>query len=270
MEHITTFLQGGYAYLLIFQIVVVSSLFLLLISMLLRRLKSEALHFSSPAAQASVEVAGAAVSTSADVEEWKSKCGALEEELQKVTKFKEDHTALLEKVKFLESKLLEYEILQEEIGSLSNLKTENEKLKKELLQVQKETDKVPADKNVEASPAPVAPPVQPETPPTQAKAETKTEPPPEAKGETKVEAKTEVPAPESAPLESKKSEAEVKAVPVVPPVKAETPPETKSEVIETPTAASSNDANAPNLDGLLAEIDALTTAQKAAPTPPNS
>ena len=36
---------------------------------------------------------------------------------------------------YLESRLIEYEILQEEIGSLSQLKLENERIKQELMQM---------------------------------------------------------------------------------------------------------------------------------------
>ena len=42
---------------------------------------------------------------------------------------KEKNKALQDKVQYLEQKLLEYEILQEEISTLSVLKLENEKLK---------------------------------------------------------------------------------------------------------------------------------------------
>ena len=44
-----------------------------------------------------------------------------------------DHKALHDKIQYLESKLLEYEILQEEIGTLSNLKVENERLREMLV-----------------------------------------------------------------------------------------------------------------------------------------
>ena len=70
-----------------------------------------------------------------------------------------DAQALKEKVKFLESKLLEYEILQEEIGALSGLKIENEKLKKELMQKGPEgKTAAPAKPEAPAKPAPVAAP----------------------------------------------------------------------------------------------------------------
>lgn len=43
--------------------------------------------------------------------------------------------SLKDKVNYLESRLIEYEILQEEIGSLSQLKLENERIKQELMQM---------------------------------------------------------------------------------------------------------------------------------------
>jgi len=49
-----------------------------------------------------------------------------------------DARPLQEKVKFLESKLLEYEILQEEISTLGQLKIENEKLKSDLVRLERD------------------------------------------------------------------------------------------------------------------------------------
>ncbi len=61
--------------------------------------------------------------------------------------------ALEEKVKYLEQKLLEYEILQEEISTLSVLKNDNEKLKSQILQL----GGAPASPKREApAPAPAA------------------------------------------------------------------------------------------------------------------
>lgn len=165
MDQIASLLQGGYAYLLIFQIVVVSSLFLLLISMVLKRMKQEALHFSMASApsadgtKAEAKTEGAA--STGDVAEWKTKFESLDAEFQKLAKNGPDQ-ALNDKIKFLESKLLEYEILQEEISSLSNLKSENEKLKGEMLRMQASlnggrvptADVVPSEKAPAPAPAP--------------------------------------------------------------------------------------------------------------------
>lgn len=48
----------------------------------------------------------------------------------------DEATALKDKVRYLESRLMEYEIVQEEISALSQLRVENEKLKEELLKAQ--------------------------------------------------------------------------------------------------------------------------------------
>ena len=131
MQNITALLQGGYAYLLIFQIIVVSSLCVLLAAMILRRMRSETLPISGA-------VAKGAAGTSVELTELQIKYKVLETENTKLQTGKTDSVALQEKVKFLESKLLEYEILQEEIGALSSLKVENEKLRKEFTELQGE------------------------------------------------------------------------------------------------------------------------------------
>lgn len=165
MDQISSLLQGGYAYLLIFQIVVVSSLFLLLIGMVLKRMKTEVGQIAAmPDIGAGTPTAAAA--NVAELEELKAKYAVLEEEMKKGGgTASPDTTAMQEKIKFLESKLLEYEILQEEIGSLSTLKNENEKLKKDLLSIQSATNQI-STQEVPAEPKMVvptdAPPATPE------------------------------------------------------------------------------------------------------------
>lgn len=56
---------------------------------------------------------------------------------------------LKHKIEYLEGKLLEYEIVQEEIASLSSLKVENEKLREEIVQMQRAR---PAPKPADATP----------------------------------------------------------------------------------------------------------------------
>ncbi len=48
----------------------------------------------------------------------------------------EEGTQLKDKIRYLESRLMEYEIVQEEISALSTLRVENEKLKEDLLKFQ--------------------------------------------------------------------------------------------------------------------------------------
>lgn len=118
MEQISTLLQGGYAYLLIFQIFVVTALFLLLVVMVVRRIKNEALQTSGLV----TTTTGHAI-TSEDVAPLHARIKELEQENQRLGQSPNANAAeLQEKITFLESKLLEYEILQEEIGSLGNLK----------------------------------------------------------------------------------------------------------------------------------------------------
>lgn len=130
MHAIAETLQGAYAFILIFQIVVVTVLFLTLLGLVVRRLRT---------VQAQEEIAEGIVSTIdpatlADLEALREKINALQAENEASRALGDENKTLIEKVRYLESKLLEYEILQEEIGTLSALKIENEKLKSELAQ----------------------------------------------------------------------------------------------------------------------------------------
>ncbi len=139
MESLYQLLQGSYGYLLIFQILVVTGLFVSFLWMMAQRTKN-AYYALSPSADGTVSTHATASLgiTPSEYQQLKEKCARLEEENSKVTALKEEYEGLLQKVKFLESKLLEYEILQEEIGTLSSLKVENEKLKGELQTLQRE------------------------------------------------------------------------------------------------------------------------------------
>jgi hypothetical protein len=127
MEIFAQVLQGSYAYLLIFQIILVSTLFLVLVGLIIRRTKEAAVREShttevmAPAGDQATPTDSAAPSTS-----------KVEGENAPAEAAGGDSKVLSEKIKFLESKLLEYEILQEEIGTLSALKLENEQLRKKV------------------------------------------------------------------------------------------------------------------------------------------
>lgn len=139
METIASLLHSSYAYLLVAQILLVAALSLVLLALVVKRIK--------------VHVVGTeAVTSNAGLGEFKTKAETLEtEKLELIKKISDLEAqmqdsggggdkaarALTEKVKFLEAKLLEYEILQEEIGSLSTLKVENEKLKETVMRLQK-------------------------------------------------------------------------------------------------------------------------------------
>jgi hypothetical protein len=143
-------IQGGYAYLLVAQILIVTGLVLSLLFLVVKRTMDSGVGLAATqnhqvsesaglAAQAaSVMVAsGVAAGTSPPAAAAKS----LDADIEKVFNEKKN---LEDKVKFLESKLLEYEILQEEISTLSALKIENEKLKQKVQQMGGELS--PADK----------------------------------------------------------------------------------------------------------------------------
>ena len=70
-------------------------------------------------------------------------------ETASVTQAKE----LQQKVGFLESKLLEYEIVQEEIANLSLLKLENEKLREEIVKLKRNLTALPSTKEEMTDPA---------------------------------------------------------------------------------------------------------------------
>lgn len=124
---------GFFSYLLIFQIMVVSGLMLALLRIMYLRMKK--------VAENEAEI----VSTLAPVEglspavekELRDKIAKLEADNNQLSTSNKDNSSLVDKIKYLESKLLEYEILQEEITTLTNLKNENESLKAQILELQK-------------------------------------------------------------------------------------------------------------------------------------
>lgn len=122
-------LQGAYAYVVVGLILVVSVLSLVLIGLIIERTKEMASLVTESAVPVPVRVEEPKA-----LEELKTKLTALEAQNESLKKSEGEKTSLQEKVKYLESKLLEYEILQEEIGTLSTLKLENERLKSGLMQ----------------------------------------------------------------------------------------------------------------------------------------
>lgn len=134
----TTFfdlLQSNFAYLLIAQIILVTLLFLGMLAVSIRRLKN-----GGNLASDGAEVGGGG----ADMAEFlalQEKLAQFEIEISRGKLLADENKLLREKVRYLESKLLEYEILQEEIGTLSALKLENENLKQELNGIQKKPTK---------------------------------------------------------------------------------------------------------------------------------
>jgi hypothetical protein len=141
---------------------------------------------------------------------------------------------LKEKVKYLESKLLEYEILQEEIGTLTALKLENEHLKQELGHFQQQPQMAAPTVAVAVEPpAPVVPePPHPRLEPEPTMAVAPEAAPPEPNVEATLAELGQIPG------------ASVVMTPAEP-----TP--------EPPAPAPAEDATS-GLEGLLKQIDELT------------
>jgi cell division protein FtsX len=128
---------GFFSYLLIFQILMVSGLMLALLRIMYMRMKKVSETESdivSAVSSAAPIVEG--LSPAAE-KELRDKITKLEADNSTLANSNKDNSSLVDKIKYLESKLLEYEILQEEITTLTNLKNENETLKAQLLELQK-------------------------------------------------------------------------------------------------------------------------------------
>lgn len=146
MELFLRVVQGAYAYLLICLILIVTGLFLSLLWLIVKRTK-EAGNFAMATAGLAGETVTAPVDSilpqidSAELDslqkenqKLKDKISVLEDDIKNSSGAGDRAKELNEKVQYLESKLLEYEILQEEIGNLSSLKIENEQLKQKLVE----------------------------------------------------------------------------------------------------------------------------------------
>lgn len=230
MEALYLLLQGSYGYLLIFQILVVTSLFVAFLWMMAQRTKSENYSFAAPAEGPTVTSVSAV--TPSEYQQLKEKCLKLEEENTKMLSLKEEYEGLLQKTKFLESKLLEYEILQEEIGTLGSLKVENETLKGELQTLQRE---IAGSKGKQAYIPPAVP-----------------------------AAAAAAPAPEVAVPPIPNMDFSMGTPPAPPTVSLEAapPPPPAAEVPSEPAADSTLPPPDNGLDGLLKQIDSLTQNQQ--------
>lgn len=153
MEIFLRLIQGSYAYLLVFQILVVTGLVLALIGLIARRTREK--HGGGVEAgvlQTVVVAAPASAEDQARLAELETKLKALDEENKQLKSSTGDVKTMKEKIKYLESKLLEYEILQEEIGTLSALKVENEQLKQQLQTTKAQRAKAPLEKEILVEP----------------------------------------------------------------------------------------------------------------------
>lgn len=129
-------MHSSYVYLLIFQIIIVVALVFSLLALIVRRMRGEQMAGASAGGEASAfdaELDALSKAQAEKIRELEAQVNEMGDSSDVVNKLKEQNDQYSEKVKYLEQKLLEYEILQEEIGTLSQLKVENEKLKKRVL-----------------------------------------------------------------------------------------------------------------------------------------
>jgi len=125
MDSLVEILRGSYSWILIFQILLVTALFLGILYLWVQRIvaaNTENEEETGTEAEVSTEAL-------AELEGLREKVEKLQDQPNPLAN---ENKGLKEKVRYLESKLLEYEILQEEIGTLSALKLENEQLKKQV------------------------------------------------------------------------------------------------------------------------------------------
>lgn len=123
-------LQGAIGYLLIAEVVIVAGLVWVLIGLVLKRLKHP---HTEPVTDIEKTEAYQAL---------QAKLSQLEEEKSSlITQLGQsgDSEKLQKTIAFLENKLLSYEIVQEEISVLGELKAENEKLRAELSTFKKDS-----------------------------------------------------------------------------------------------------------------------------------
>lgn len=125
-------LPGSYAYLLVLQIVIVSALLLFLLWLIARRLR-ELPETEPRSAEVPHDVIRLSREQASKIEQLEAQVAELDRGGAGLVQAAEKNKALEDKVRYLEQKLLEYEILQEEISTLSVLKVENEKLKVQVL-----------------------------------------------------------------------------------------------------------------------------------------
>ncbi len=137
-------MQGAYVYLLVFQLLVVTGLLGTLLFLVFKRMREAPIPETATAPPMEPTVPA---TTTAAVESGPNPA------LQEAT----------DKIKYLEGKLLEYQILQEELTTLQNIKGENETLKQELSSL-KSGASAPTP-TPEPAPVAEAMPTPPETPP---------------------------------------------------------------------------------------------------------
>lgn len=132
-------LQGPLGYLLVGEIVGVVSLSWVCVGMFVRKLRATPDASVMPALEVPSEPAR--IEDHPEYQSLLKKVGELEAQLQVKTESQPaaptagEVEKLQKTISYLENKLLEYEIVQEEIATLGELKKENEKLKADLLEL---------------------------------------------------------------------------------------------------------------------------------------
>lgn len=147
-------LQGPLGYLLVGEIVGVVSLSWVCVGMFLRKLRSTPEAPLMPVQEVPNEPFR--IEDHPEYQSLLKKVGELEAQLQvKVEPQPASETAvgevekLQKTISYLENKLLEYEIVQEEIATLGELKKENEKLKTDLLELKSQQLKTSTEAVIE-------------------------------------------------------------------------------------------------------------------------
>jgi hypothetical protein len=154
VSYILDSIAGPYPYLLVAQILIVSSLLLSLIWIFIQRAQQGELEraeqgallevakvptpapFESPAPVVEKTAVPAATPERSASPDLATPAVALNKENEaEIQKLSAESEGLKDKVRYLESRLMEYEIVQEEISNLGALRSENEKLKEELMKL---------------------------------------------------------------------------------------------------------------------------------------
>lgn len=140
-------ISGSYAFLVTAQVLVICGLLLAFIWLMIQRARDVVPHEAAPPEAPKVE---SPVVEAAPTPPPPAPAPVVQEVVR--TADPAEVTELNDKIRYLESRLMEYEIVQEEISSLGTLRDENEQLKKELFEIKKASQL-----NASAPSAPAAP-----------------------------------------------------------------------------------------------------------------
>ncbi|MCB0418502.1 MAG: hypothetical protein KDD39_12695 [Bdellovibrionales bacterium] len=172
MEPILHVIEGPFTYVVIAEVSIICALFLALVYLIVKRTLQPIEGYSGVAGLPSA--VPVVQETTEKEDQVRANAGSKgvaepteEELLQKGYPDVPTYYAFKDKIKYLESKLLEYEILQEEIGTLSGLKMENEHLKNKLDSIEKQMAEAQAAPTPPAAKEPPAKKAVPEAPPAE-------------------------------------------------------------------------------------------------------